>query len=64
MVKKPDGKRSKTINYATIVAVLGAIQVTLPVVKETIPEDAYGWILMVIAVGIAYYRTITTGPLK
>jgi len=47
---------SRTIRWASVIAVLGAIEASLPQLKELIPEVVYGPLLGVIAVLMVYLR--------
>lgn len=47
---------SRTIRWAAVIAVLGAIEASLPQFKELIPEVAYGPLLGVVAVLMVYLR--------
>ncbi len=55
--------KSKTIGFALALAVLGALQVNLPVVQEFLTPQIYGWMTMAVAVSIAALRAITTTSL-
>lgn len=53
--------KSRTYDFAAIVAVLGMVEQNLPLVREQL-GNWYGWILMAISGAIIYYRKTTTGP--
>jgi hypothetical protein len=52
----PTLANSRTIRWAAIIAVLGALEVTLPNIRASLPEDVYGYVLMAISVLMAYLR--------
>ena len=52
--------KSRTYDFAAIVAVFGVVEQNLPLVREQL-GGWYGWILMGISGAIIYYRKTTTG---
>ena len=54
--------KSKTINFAAVLGMFGAVQAALPSLQ--IDPEVYGYINMGVAVAIAYLRTVTTQPVK
>lgn len=56
--------KSKTMNFAAILAAFGAVQVQLPAVQEFISPTTYGWITLGVAVVVAVLRVVTTKPLS
>ena len=57
------GRVSRTMTTAQVVAVLGALQVGLPLVGVHIPPEyqwAYGVVMCGLGVWLAYLRTTTT----
>jgi hypothetical protein len=55
-------KGFKTMLFAALLAVFGALQVALPTVQASIRPDWYGWIMLAIAVAVALLRVITSSP--
>lgn len=55
--------KSKTINFALVLAACGAAQANLPAVQEFISPELYGWLTMGAAVVVAGLRVVTTKPL-
>ena len=55
--------KSKTINFALLLAVFGAVEQNLPLVKGMV-GDNYGWIMMGVAAIVAALRVVTTQPLS
>ncbi len=56
--------KSKTINFAVILAVFGAAQISLPAIQGFIPAEAFGWITLVVSMAVAALRAVTTKPLQ
>ena len=56
--------KSKTIWFAIFIAVFGAVLATLPLLRESIPKEIYGYIFMIISIMVAVLRVVTTLPLK
>ena len=56
--------KSKTIWFAIVLSILGAIQDNIPELKDSISQDSYGTILQCVAIVIAILRTVTTKPLS
>lgn len=52
--------KSRTIIFSGLLAVLGAAQMALPDLRNSVSAEAYGWITMAIAVAVAWLRFITT----
>ena len=57
-------KKSKTINFAVLLALFGAAQANLPVVQEFISPEIFGYITLGIAIVVAMLRAYTTKPLS
>jgi len=55
--------KSKTINFALILAAFGAAQANLPAVQAFVTPEAYGYITLGIAVVVAVLRSVTTTAL-
>ena len=55
-------RKSKTISFAAVLGMFGAVQATLPGLQ--IDPEVYGYINMGVAVAIAYLRFVTTQPVK
>ena len=56
--------KSKTINFAVLIAILGAAQANLAVLQSIVSPRFYGWSLFGIAIAIAALRAVTTQPLS
>lgn len=56
--------KSKTINFGTLVAGLGALQVMFPELKAQIHPAVYPWALVAIGVGVVMLRSITEKPIS
>jgi hypothetical protein len=56
--------KSKTINFALLLAALGAAQANLPMVQAFVTPEVYGYLTLAIAVVVAVLRAITTKPLS
>ncbi len=54
--------KSKTINFSVALAILGVVEINMPLVKDTL-GDYYGISFMVIAVCVAALRAVTNKPL-
>ena len=55
-------KKSRTMDYAVLVAVFGAVLQALPLLQEQLSGN-YGYVFMGISVGVAILRVVTTTPL-
>lgn len=53
--------KSRTYDFAAVIAVFGVVEQNLPLVREQL-GDWYGWIFMAVSGAIIYYRKTTTGP--
>jgi hypothetical protein len=56
--------KSKTMWFATILAVLGMLQTNLPLVQEFMDPETYGYLTIVVAMIVAGLRVVTNKPLK
>ena len=63
-IKRTDGKVSRTMVLAIIVAVLGSVMATLPMVRDQIPKEAYAFGYILLSALVAAMRITTTMPLK
>lgn len=54
-------KKSRTYDYAAMLAVCGAVLQALPMLQEYLAGN-YGFAFMVVSVLVAYLRHKTTGP--
>lgn len=52
--------KSKTIIFALLLAVFGALQANLPVLEGIISAQAYGYFTIWVAVIVAFLRVLTT----
>lgn len=52
--------QSKTMWFSIALSIFGAVDVLLPQVRDQIPPDYYGWIVMAIGVTVAGLRVVTT----
>lgn len=52
--------KSKIVLVALITAALGAVEVTLPTVKDSLPPATFGWLTMILAIVIAIFRVLST----
>ena len=55
-------KGSKTIDFGTLILLLGVVDQNLPLVREQL-GGWYGWIMMGIGLGVIVLRKMTTTPL-
>lgn len=55
--------KSKTINFALLLAMFGAAEQNLPLVQDAL-GDKYGWVMMAVAAIVAVLRVVTTKPLS
>lgn len=53
-------RKSKTLNFAGLLAILGAVQLTLPEVRALVSPEVYGWGLVAIGAIVAWLRFVTT----
>ena len=56
--------KSKTMNFAMILAIFGALQANLPALQGVISPAAYGWITLGVALAVAALRAVTSKPLS
>lgn len=56
--------KSKTHNAAAATAFFGALVTFLPSVREFIPTEYYGPIIVAVGIGFHYLRSITTQPVS
>lgn len=56
--------KSKTIQVAAAIAVLGVVETQFHMIKDVVPEQYQGLILMGIGMVMAYLRVVTTKPLE
>lgn len=56
--------KSKTMIFALLLAMFGALQATLPALDGVISQGAYGYITVATGVIVAGLRVVTTQPLK
>lgn len=54
-------KKSRTYDYAALLAVFGAVLQTMPAMQDML-ADHYGTAFMVVSIVVAYLRHKTTGP--
>ena len=54
-------KKSRTYDYAALLAVFGAVLQTMPAMRDML-ADHYGMAFMVVSVIVAVLRHKTTGP--
>ena len=54
-------KKSRTLDVAALLAMLGVVQQALPSVQTQL-GDYYGLVFMGVGAIVAYLRTTTTGP--
>ncbi len=64
MLKRADGKISRTQLLNAVSGAIGAGLVALPTVQDSLPPEAYGWIFMGFAMLNGILRKLTTQPLK
>ena len=55
--------KSKTINFALLLALFSAAQLNLPAVQSFMTPKVYGWTYLVIAIAVGVLRAVTTQPL-
>ena len=56
--------KSKTLNFAAVLAIFGAAQANLSLLQEVISPPMYGWLTFGFAVVVALLRVLTTKPLS
>jgi len=56
-------KKSKTMDYAALLGVFGAVLQALPMLQEQLAGN-YGYVFMAVSVGVAYLRAKTTEGLN
>lgn len=52
--------KSKTINFAILLAVLGAIQGSTQLFAQYMSDAAYGWFTFGVGLAVAVLRVVTT----
>jgi hypothetical protein len=57
-------RNSKTMWFAAVVAASGALQATIPELREVVPASVYPWLLVAVGVAVAALREITTDSVK
>lgn len=55
--------KSKTLWFALLLAVLGAVQASTEALTDVLSPSAAGWVTMGVGVAIAVLRVLTTIPL-
>ena len=55
--------KSKTMRYAFIIDALAVIQINAEELRAAIPAEYYGYLLIIVGIGIKYFRYITSKPL-
>lgn len=56
--------KSKTINFALLLALFGAAQANLHAVQEFVKPELYGWITFGVAIVVGVLRVVTTQPIS
>lgn len=56
--------KSKTLQTAAVIAVLGIVDTQFHLIRDFIPAEYQGLTYVLIAAVMAYLRTITTKPLS
>lgn len=56
--------RSRTMWFAYLLAIFGVLDANIPMFREMINPDWYGYIVTAIAMIVAILRVVTTKPLK
>lgn len=54
-------KKSRTYDYAAMLAIAGAVLQALPMLQDYLAGN-YGFVFMVVSVIVAYLRAKTNGP--
>lgn len=54
-------KKSRTYDFAALLAVFGVLEQNLPLVREQL-GGWYGFVFIGIAIGVVLLRRVTTGP--
>ena len=57
-------RKSKTMWVAAIVAATGALQATIPELREVVPASVYPWLLVGVGVAVAALREMTNESVK
>ena len=55
--------KSRTQIAAFLIAIIGAVEVALPQMREALSPAAFGWFTLIVGVVMAWLRWITTKPL-
>lgn len=56
--------KSRTIKVSTLIMLLGALEATQGYIKQFLPDNAFGMFMIVLALVMAYLRTITVDAIK
>lgn len=56
--------KSKTLNTAAVLGILGAVQANLPMLQDLISPAWYGYIMFGVAIVFAGLRVVTKKPLS
>jgi len=57
-------RNSKTMWFAAIVAASGALQATIPELREVVPASVYPWLLVGVGAAVAALREMTSESVK
>lgn len=56
--------KSKTMWFAVALAVMGVLEQSTGVIKQMVGEANFGLVMLLISVGVAVLRILTTMPLE
>jgi len=56
--------RSKTMIFAVVLAVTGAVQASSDFLKTLLTPDVFGFVMMGLGIAVAVLRVVTTQPLE
>lgn len=56
--------KSKTINFAALLAVLSVVELNTGALKPLLSENALGYVTLGISAIVAYLRVVTTGSIE
>lgn len=56
--------KSRTNRFGALIAVLGFLQANSEQLRELMPEQAYGWIVLAIGAAVIALRAVTDSPLS
>lgn len=56
--------KSKTMRVATLTAMVGALITGMPMIKDSVSIEVYGFTMVILGVIFAGLRTVTTKDLK